>query len=279
MVDRALAVEVEADAAGSGRVPDLWTLVQSRKWINEADVIPAMRRTLAEEEPGDYRTELLIHEALNYLQERVGAAVLRPQLREHELARLDHFERECDRGFQSIRTRLMTPTTPDSIRKFLRDLGGRIRHPASISIGGSCSLILSNTLIRSTDDVDVVNELPEVIRTDHALVNDLVGQHGLRLTHFASHYLPNNWQNRTRSVGQFGKLDARIVDPVDVLTGKLFSKRQKDMKDLLVCWDSIELDVVRDRLQYNTADLRKDERLAEAARHNWYVLTGDETLP
>ena len=37
--------------------------------------------------------------------------------------------------------------------------------------------------------------------------------------------------------------------------------------------------MLRDRLQYNTADLREDERLAEAARHNWYVLTGDEALP
>ena len=51
--------------------------------------------------------------------------------------------------------------------------------------------------------MDVVNELPEVIRSDHNLVNDLAAKYDLRLAHFASHYLPNNWQNRTRSVGIF----------------------------------------------------------------------------
>ena len=125
MPDPAPSTEAETPPAARRRVPDLWSLVQSRGWIDEADVIPAMRRTLAEEEPGDYRTELLIHQALNYLQDRIGADVLRPQLRPHELARLDHFERECDRGFWSIPGRLMQPTTPDTIRKFL----ARTRRP------------------------------------------------------------------------------------------------------------------------------------------------------
>ena len=69
------------------------------------------------------------------------------------------------------------------------------------------------------------------------------------------------------------------MDPIDVLTGKLFSKRTKDGKDLLVCWPNIDVDVLRDRLKHNTADLRKEERLLEAAQLNWYVHTGEETLP
>ena len=279
MVHRAVHTGVEEDTENRGDVPDLWTLVQSRGWIDQALVIPAMRRTLAEEPPGDYRTELLIHEALNYLQERVGPATLRPQLREHEIARLDHFERECDRGFQSVRSRLMEPTTPDTILQMLRALGERIRQPASISIGGSCSLLLTNMLVRSTDDVAIVDELPEVIRTDHALVDELVKKFGLRPTHFASHHLPNNWAFRARSLGRFGKLDARIVDPIDVIAGKFFSKRTKDFKDIQVCLPNIDMDVLRNRLQHNTTDLRKEERLLEAARHNWYVLTGEEALP
>ena len=264
------------------RDPDAWTLVQNRGWIPEDALLPALRKTAELEPDPCYRTRMLVHDALDALAARWGEDVVRRRMGSDSAARrlAEYWADEYDKvGFWSIPRRLVNPTTPDIIRKFLRELGDRIRHPASISIGGSCSLLVTETLVRSTEDMDVVNELPEVIRTDHQLVNYLADKYQLRLSHFASHYLPNNWQNRTRSLGQFSKLDARIVDPIDVLTGKLFSKRQKDGKDVLACLPNIEMDVLRDRLQYNTIDLRKDERLLEAARHNWYVLTGEETLP
>ena len=63
------------------------------------------------------------------------------------------------------------------------------------------------------------------------------------------------------------------------MTGKLFSVRSKDKKDLLAAWDKLDVEVLRDRLKYNTGSLRKDDRLREAAEHNWYALTGEEQLP
>lgn len=264
------------------REVDAWDLVQNRGWIPENALLPALRRTAELEPDPDYRTRMLVHDALDALAGRWGEATVRERLGDDAPARrlAKYWADEYDKvGFWSIQGRLVQPTTPDIIFRLLRDLGGRLRRPTSISIGGSCSLLLSETLVRSTEDMDIVDELPEAIRTDHELVAELVTKYGLRLSHFASHYLPNNWQNRARSLGRVGNLDARIVDPIDVLTGKFFSKRVKDFKDIQACWPNIDLDVLRDRLQYNTESLGSDERLREVARHNWYVLTGEESLP
>ena len=102
--------------------------------------------------------------------------------------------RECDRGFHVLWSRIVKTITPEHILKMLRDLGGQLREPARIHVGGSCSLMLAKVILRETTDMDVVNELPPTIRENHALVNRLADEYGLRLTHFASHYLPDTWR-------------------------------------------------------------------------------------
>ena len=176
---------------------------------------------------------MLVHDALDALAARWGEDVVRQKLGDDAPAdRLrEYWADEYDKvGFCSIPRRLVNPTTPKDIRLFLRELGTRLRQPASISIGGSCSLLLTETLVRSTEGIDVVDEVPEVIRTDYALVEDLLRNYDLRISHFASHYLPNNWQNRTQSLGRIGKLDARLADPIDVLTGQAVQQAAKGLQ-------------------------------------------------
>ena len=123
----------------------------------------------------------------------------------------------------------------------------------------------------TTHDVDVVNELPEAIRTEYALVDELARRYKLRMTHFASHYLPDGYERRARSIGAFNQLDARLVDPIDVLTGKLFSKRPKDLDDIRAALPKIDLDSLRDRVRTTTGGLRGERDYLERGTQNWYI--------
>lgn len=261
------------------REVDLWTLVQTPGYIDEGEVLPAMRRTLAEEPEPDYRTRLLIHEALMCLQERMGRTETHERLSGIEVELLDNFERECDRGFSSLRGRIVKAVTPQVILQMLQDLGRHIRQPTSIDVGGSCSLILNRLLVRQTDDLDIVDELPEAIRTQPLLVDELARRYGLRPTHFQSHYVPTGWRLRRRSVGRFGSLDVFTIDPIDVVTGKFFSRRTKDMDDLVALWPKLDTEAVRQRLADSTTDLRKVAGLEEEAVARWKILTREESLP
>jgi hypothetical protein len=84
---------------------------------------------------------------------------------------------------------------------------------------------------------------------------------------------------RTRSLGKFGVLSVRIVDPMDVLVGKLFSRRTRDLDDLRQAWTRIDLAALRSRIGSSTTRLRADPGLLADARRNWYILSGEADLP
>ena len=182
-------------------------------------------------------------------------------------------------GFPFIPRQIVDTTKPEDVLAMLRDLGSNLRRPTQITVGGSASLILTHLLDRLTQDVDVVNELPEAIRTDHALIDRLDRDYKLRLAHFASHYLPSGYAQRTRSLGTFGRVEVILVDPVDVLTGKVFSRRPKDLVDLRAAWQNVDRDALRERVRTATDGLRQTPNLLEKATQNWYILTGEEALP
>lgn len=184
-----------------------------------------------------------------------------------------------DTGFPSLRKRIMDVTEPEVLSRLCRDLGRRLRDPATITIGGSMALIVQSLVIRETEDVDVVDELPPIIRQDHRLLEELLSKYKLKLAHFQSHYLPDGWQRRTWSLGVFDLLTVRVVDPSDVLIGKLFSRRDKDFKDFMHCWKKIDQQPLRRRIAEDTAAFRSDAKSLEAAMHNWYILTGETALP
>jgi hypothetical protein len=262
--------------------PDLWSLVKGAPWIDPSALLAAIERQLRDP-LRDYRTRLLLRDALDALEKRWGADRLRSslsaELRDEALRIRSAVDLGTESGgFPSLESRMAEPTESRTILQFLRELGDRLQSPARLDVGGSSALILAGLLSRATDDIDAVNEVPASIRVQHDLLDELAKRYGLSLAHFQSHYLPAGWENRLRSLGRFGKLDVFLVDPLDIFVGKLFSKRTKDLDDLRMLQDSFEQGAIAERLRSGGAVLLADPLLRPDAERNWNILYG-QPLP
>lgn len=266
-------------------VDSLWSYVKGRKWLSARELLQrlGLAADTVDQEDLDYRSRLLIRDSLDALAGHYGRSYV-----ESRIARMPsagtlqttwHAKFDDDTGFPSLKDRIMEPLTHDDVLNYLRDLARDIRTPTTVTIGGSVALILRDLVIRDTEDIDVVNEVPASIRELHTTLDRLKERHELILGHFQSHYLPTNWERRTTLLETFGPLQVRLVDAIDVLLTKLFSIRSKDFVDLRSAWKLIDRDLFRERLARETGELRSIERLLEPAKHNWYVLTGEEDLP
>jgi Nucleotidyltransferase of unknown function (DUF6036) len=270
-----------ATAAGQERaMPDLWTLVWGKPAVDPADLAEAIARELDRGDP-DFRTRLLIRDGTEALAAHWGEARLRKWLsRDPARSRIDAIRREDlgEPGFPALKGQLVEKTGPETVKQFLRDLGVHVARPARLRIGGAIALILPGYLERATQDIDVVDEVPEEIRSRRPLLRQLARRYGLHLTHFQSHDRPAGWEDRLRSWGSFGRLEVATVDAYDIAASKLFSSRVKDLDDLRLLDPVLDRDTLVRRLQATTAALRREPRLREAAETNWYILRG-EGLP
>jgi hypothetical protein len=77
------------------------------------------------------------------------------------------------------------------------------------------------------------------------------------------------------SLGRFGHLDVYLVDVYDVVVSKLFSAREKDLDDLRAVASRIDKQVLESRVRQSAAPLRGEQRLAENAQRNWYIVYGE----
>jgi hypothetical protein len=229
----------------------------------------------------DFRTRLLIRDGLDALAGYWGETRLSDWLDRVPGGRdiRQIWQEELgEPGFPSLRWRVMDPTRAETIVEFLEELGARVSAPARLFIGDSAALIVPRMLVRSTDDIDLVDELPPALRDEHALLNELETRYGLRLTHFQSHYLPQGWQSRVRSLGRFGELETFLLDPYDVCLSKLFSQRTKDLDDLRHLKPQLDKAKLARELLAHGGSLRAEEKLRSAAQTNWRILYG-EPLP
>jgi hypothetical protein len=170
----------------------------------------------------------------------------------------------------------MDTTKAQTVLQFLRDLGGELNQHTHIIIGGSTALILDGLLSRRTEDIDVVDELPQAIRTEHALLRKLADRYGLRLAHFQSHFLPDDWEARARPLERIGNLDVRLVDSLDIFIGKLFSRREKDLDDLRALAPQFARASIVDRMRSSAQRMLADPALRANAEKNWWIVFGDE---
>ncbi len=228
----------------------------------------------------DYRSRLLVRESLLALQNRWGSKALSNRLSSSILKRANDLltSHPGEIGFPTLGDRMRERTDSATILEFLRELGQATHQTTRLEIGGSTALILNDLLRRGTDDIDVVNEVPAVLRTNHDLLNRLSSRHGLLLTHFQSHYLPTGYEHRLHYLDRFGDLDVYLVDPLDIFVGKLFSKRDKDLDDLRMLKSNFSLDEIVDRLRSSATELENDQNFLQNARRNWYILFG-QPLP
>jgi hypothetical protein len=182
-------------------------------------------------------------------------------------------------GFDFAGDRLMDAVRPETVEQYLRELGSQVRGPVRVVIGWAIALIVTRRLSRATADIDLADEVPPELRSQHELLDRLAARYRLRLTHFQSHYLPAGWAGRAESFGRFGELDVLVVNVYDLFVGKLFSRREKDLDDLRVLLPQLDRGTVQNRIRTTTASFRADPKLLEAAERNWYVLTGDPLPP
>jgi hypothetical protein len=265
----------------SATIPDLWTLTWGRPHVDPDALAAALEREVDTTSDLDFRTRLLIRDSVHALGRCWGRAQVDEWLgRLASRQRIEEILRSDlgPVGFPSLGERVMKSVDPERVLEYLRTLGMRVNQPARLAIGGSIALLLAGRLSRPTEDIDVVDEVPADIRSQHELLANLAARFGLQLTHFQSHYLPAGWENRVHHLGAFGSLQVVLVDALDIFMSKLFSPRDKDLDDLRMLkgqWDKGRL---TERLLDTTAALLAEPGLRKHAESNWYVLYG-EPLP
>jgi hypothetical protein len=259
---------------------DIWSLVWGSPHIDPELLISAIEEQLTQPK-WDERTKILIRESTNALREHLGKDRINKWIAGNQNSeRLLRLQSEDlgKAGFPFLKDRLMNRTNPDTVMQFLRELGLRCLSNSRLEIGGSIALLLKGYLSRSTEDIDIVDEIPEEIRIQRDLIDELQKRYGLALTHFQSHYLPEGWKNRLDHLGTFGSLDVFLVDPYDLFVYKLFSSRTKDLDDLRVLNAHIDKSNLVEHFKKFGKVLAKEEKLRNSAENNWYILFG-ENLP
>lgn len=169
----------------------------------------------------------------------------------------------------------MDKLEPSVIQEYLRALSAALHEHVELLIGGSAALILQDKLSRATEDIDIVDEVPAVIREQHRLLAELERRYGLHLGHFQSHYLPSDWEKRLHGLEPIGRLQVRVLDVHDVFLSKLFSRREKDRDDLRDLAAQLEKSEIERRLRDHAGALRGDDQLHQNAKDNWYILYGE----
>lgn len=259
---------------------DLWNLVWCKPWVDPNELLDAICVEAPKYEL-DYRTRLLIRDSIDALRDYWGSVKLDGMLKERGVDEdiEDIVGEEFDEvGFPSLRKRLMKKTDPQDVDTFFQEISKNVRRTTKLPVGGSIALILPGHLSRSTEDIDVVDEVPEEIRTQHKLLDDLNIRFALKITHFQRHYLPMGWENRLHYFKSYGSLSVYLLDVYDVALSKLFSRRDKDHDDLRILRPQMEKELFAQRMRDTTASMLASEELRKVAEHNWYRLYGD-TLP
>jgi Nucleotidyltransferase of unknown function (DUF6036) len=233
----------------------------------------------------DWRTLQLVKEGWEALEHSIEPSVLSDflierkalQIKESIRARLaDDAEGHRQVKFPSLKDRLMPHLSPITVRQFLRELGTAVESSTVITIGGAASLILRDLLSRATEDVDIVDEVPVEIRAERHVLEELSSRYGLHLTHFQSHYLSPGWESRTTDLGTFGKIQVRLVDPLDIIAGKVFSARPKDLDDFRLLSLTLEKEALQHRVLQRSSSLDPGDQARRQAIRNWYIVYGDD---
>ena len=190
----------------SDAVEQLWTIAGVLSYVDAQTLAGAIEAAVEDEAVLDYRSHLLVCDSVSALRSlwngrRFDAWLQRsPQRRRIErtcaIARYQSAVDHDDRGFPSLRRRVVDATKPQTIMRFFRELSARVHNPTRMVIGGAAALILGNYGARQTDHIAVVDETPAGLRHRHDVLDDLADRFGLRLSEFPSYYLPDGWQRR-----------------------------------------------------------------------------------
>jgi len=258
---------------------DLWSLVRGTPQIDPNDLLAAIESE-THQKSRDFRTRILIRDCIQALERRLSNASVWNSFSAAAKLVIERIVVEDlgTTGFPTLDRRIMERTDRETILRYLRELGERIDVPTRLELGGSAVFIVHGLLRRGTEDLDAIDEIPQTLRDNHDLLRILADSHGLRLAHFQSHYLPEGWRQRLESLGLFGKLEVFLLDPTDIVVGKLFSNRQKDRDDLRMLFGTFDKEATLTRLRTAGHRLLAEPKLHANAEMNWRIVFG-ESLP
>ena len=182
-------------------------------------------------------------------------------------------------GFSTIRRRLVDSIDSTQLGQIFDLLGRGIHGRVEIHIAGSIPTLIKGLTARPTDDIDLVDEVPEEIRRQRDVLRKIETDFGLKLGHVQSHYLPAHWRDRRQWFGDFGGLRVYLVDEYDIFVSKLSSKKEKHQSDLRVLALKLDKDTARHRLLTDGRAFLDDPKLRPQIEENWRFIFQEPLFP
>lgn len=251
---------------------DPWALVWGQPYIDSESLAAAIEADLQHTPNPDFRTRLLVRDAVRAIRSFWGPRRFARWLERSPVGKEIGTilqENLGKPGFGSIRRRLVTSVSQDQLEQVFELLGRRIHDRVDVDIAGSIPTLIQGLTNRPTEDIDFVNEVPAEIRTQRAALAQVKKKYGLSLGHVQSHYLPANWQNRRRFLGDFGGMRVYLVDEYDIFVSKLSSKQEKHRDDLRVLGPKLDKDKVKERLLTDGKAFLEDPHDRPTIEANW----------
>jgi hypothetical protein len=278
----AIASEVSHMARTHSQSLDPWQLVWGQPYIDSDTLAAAIESDLQRHPQPDYRTRLLVRDAVEAIRSFwdptkfkrwLAASPVRDRLRAILSESFD------ETGFPHIRRRLVASISSTQIMQIFTLLGQNVHERIEVYVAGSIPTLIEGLTARPTEDIDIVDEVPEVIRKQRALLRKIQSDYGLSLGHVQSHYLPVGWEKRRRFLGDFGGIRVYLVDAYDIFVSKLSSKQKKHQDDLRVLALKLDKDTAKGRLFHDGRAFLDDPRQRPQIEANWQFIYQDPLSP
>lgn len=186
---------------------DPWRLVWGQPYIDSRTLAAAIEQVLARCDRPDFRTRLLVRDSavalrsywgLDRFSRWLAASPAGPQVREI----MD--EDLGEPGYSTIARRLVDGINSTQLGQIFELLGRGVHGEVEIHVAGSIPTLIKGLTARPTDDINLVDEVPEAIRRQQDVLRQIEDEFGLKLGHVQSHY--SSSRNR---VGNVSLGDAR----------------------------------------------------------------------
>jgi len=254
---------------------DPWSLVWGQPYIDAKRLANAIVTDLEQNPNPDFRTRLLVRDAVRALRRFWNKPRFTEWLRQNPVrSRIEQIlaEQLGPQGFPHIRRRLVESNTAIQVRQILDLLGRDIHDRIDVYIAGSIPTLINGLTVRPTADIDFVDEVPAAIRKQRAKLEKIKASYGLTLGHVQSHYLPTDWRARCHSLGDYGRLRVYLVDEYDIFVSKLSSKQAKHLDDLRVLAGQLDESTARRRLLGPGKAFLDNPRLRSQIEKNWQFI-------
>jgi hypothetical protein len=251
---------------------DPWKLVWGQPFIDCQTLATAIEQDLAGDPCPDFRTRLLVRDAAFAIRSYWGSRRFTRWLATSPVGQSIRAILDEDlgqTGFPAIRRRLVDSIDLTRVSRIFDLIGRAIHVPIEVHIAGSIPTLIKGLTARPTGDIDFVDEVPEEIRRQRAVLRKIETDFGLKLGHVKSHYLPAHWQDRRRWLGDFSGLRVYVADEYDIFVSKLSSKKEKHQSDLGVLALKLDKEIARLRLLTDGRFFLDDPKQKPQIEENW----------